>query len=969
MKCPSCGFINGSNVVKCANCGQSLVFDTSVSSVGSVASINAVENSVNSINTNVVNNVSANKVHVKKKKGKKLLALIIIILFIYLTPKCINFINKKFNSGDLVITNLKSSSKTGDKLFVVDTKLDNLKGKVRSLKGFKDGKIKIYVGNLILTEQNINKSFNITNFNLAEGLNNVEITYNLGKKNYKECILLYNNSLDNLGDLDNKDDDSDGLPNYLEEAYNTNKRLVDTDGDGLSDYQEVYLTGTNPTKIFTIEGLNDANNDMDGDGLSNIDEVRYGSNPMVYDTDSDGLSDGLEKQYGSNYKISDTDSDGFTDYDEVVKFNTSPVVKDDFVSGDISNNKNVSLLVNNISSNDIEKVNIVEAGYASLNERLDGYILPPYKIDSDVDINSTISFTISTLNLPSGSVPTIYEINSETMQYSEVPTYNNGTTISAAVTNTDNLYMLFDKNYLEKEFNNVSISDDVYNMTFSNGDHYMSASFPLFHIIRHFFNMKDVPNESLKIFCFGECEKSYLQGLEKILEDDYEGTIDFEIKKVNKLGYFFARRFYDLALNMLNKVCEKESDTCSSVTPINPDSVINTYFDVVTIFDVIGSDDVGTALLNDKSKISNFILTKQVDLSDTKDSNNDGISDALTELIISGNITTREGYNPFEGLTLDQINKNDDYDKDGLKNNEEISIEKLDGVYQIIMKSNPTKKDSDDDGILDPKDPKPLVSFDSRYVFRDLFKGEPSNVYGLIDEVNQSNKLYGVGNIIPYNNDWYVKYVDLDGVEKYSPYTYDFQFNIMYLGAEGGHLYAKDAAKAHDMFFDGNGKMFTEADATKDLRDDPSIVYYMDKTIDDYISLAKNTVVDGEKLVFENSNLMPGIDPAHTSDGSSQSTNVFGFLHYSSSNSIGEVSNNDGVYRIRLRYFIEDIYDWKNNSYEYGFAGQVEVMYYNQVLIGKAKNFLVHIEYDIEIYYDSNTGEKRVEKFMTPIYK
>ena len=43
-------------------------------------------------------------------------------------------------------------------------------------------------------------------------------------------------------------------------------------------------------------------------------------------------------------------------------------------------------------------------------------------------------------------------------------------------------------------------------------------------------------------------------------------------------------------------------------------------------------------------------------------------------------------------------------------------------------------------------------------------------------------------------------------------------------------------------------------------------------------------------------------------------------------------------------------------------------MYYNQVLLGHAKNFLVHIEYDAEIYYDSNTGEKKIEKFMTPIY-
>ncbi|MBR1377177.1 MAG: hypothetical protein IJ565_05170 [Bacilli bacterium] len=979
MKCSNCGLINGTTALTCANCGHSLTVEnnnaenpvaTAFNSVGS----NNVETMINQIPasnevvTQTINKVDMKKEKPKRKKGKKLLVLVFIILIIYLCPKITRFVNDEFNNNEVNITNLKSESETGDKLFVIDDKLDKITGKISTLKKLKDGTIKIYVGNLVLAEKNIGKKFTISDFPLAEGKNDVEITYIIGDKTISEHYYLYNNSLTNLGNLDNSDDDKDNVPNYLEEAYGTNKNLADSDNDGLSDYDEIYLTNTNPTLYASYNNISDSLNDADGDGLSNKDEILYGSNPTIYDTDGDGLSDSLEKQYGTNYSIKDTDGDGLSDYDEITNFNTSPLVKTTTVSGNISRNSDVNLLVNNISTNDIEKVSVVEAGYALLNEDLDGYILPPYKIDTDININSTISFNLSDLNIKEGSNPAIYEIDSNTLEYREVTSYNEGNTISAQVSNTDNLYMLFDKNYLMNEFNSIKTTENVYSTEFVIGDHYMSASLPLFHVVRHFFNMKDVPNESLKIFCFGECDKDYLSGLEKMLEEQYENTIDFEIKKINKLGYFFAKRMYNTSFNILNNICEKEDGLCETPETTNPDSKILQFASVATIFDIIGSDDLGIALLGDNNS-QNFVVTRTVQIDDNKDSNHDGISDSITELIIAGKITTKEGYNPFQGLTLDQINKNNDYDKDGIKNNDEISVENIDGVYTLVMKSDPTKKDSDNDGLVDNKDPYPLVSFDSNYVLRNSFKGEPSNVYSLIDEVNESNTLYGKGNIVPYNNGWYVKYVDLDGVEKYSPYNYDFQFNIMYLGAKGGHLYAKDAAKAHDMFFAATGKAFTESDATKELRDDPSVSYYMDKTIDDYIRLAKSTLVDGEKLIFENRNLMPGIDPAHTSDGSSQSTNVFGFLHYSSSDSIGEISNDNGVYRIKLRYFIEDVYDWKNNAYDYGFAGQVEVMYYNQVLIGKAKNFLVHIEYDAEIYYDSNTNEKKVEKFMTPIYQ
>ena len=65
--------------------------------------------------------------------------------------------------------------------------------------------------------------------------------------------------------------------------------LEDSDRDGLTNLQE-YQAGTNPI-----------NPDTDGDGLSDGDEVnKHHTNPLLADTDGDKISDGVEIQTGTN---------------------------------------------------------------------------------------------------------------------------------------------------------------------------------------------------------------------------------------------------------------------------------------------------------------------------------------------------------------------------------------------------------------------------------------------------------------------------------------------------------------------------------------------------------------------------------------------------------------------------------------------------------------------------------------------
>jgi hypothetical protein len=64
------------------------------------------------------------------------------------------------------------------------------------------------------------------------------------------------------------DSDGDSLTDLEEKALNTNINLIDSDFDGLSDYEEVKIYLTNPI-----------NPDTDADGFNDGDEVKSGYNP------------------------------------------------------------------------------------------------------------------------------------------------------------------------------------------------------------------------------------------------------------------------------------------------------------------------------------------------------------------------------------------------------------------------------------------------------------------------------------------------------------------------------------------------------------------------------------------------------------------------------------------------------------------------------------------------------------------
>jgi hypothetical protein len=122
-----------------------------------------------------------------------------------------------------------------------------------------------------------------------------------GLSDYREQNLIGTN-------FESADTDGDGLNDKLEYEGPTDPKLADTDQDGLSDSVELNQTQTDPTLADTDQdGIIDGLDDQDGDGLTNQAEVGiYGTSPLLADTDGDSISDRTELEISSDPKVATT---------------------------------------------------------------------------------------------------------------------------------------------------------------------------------------------------------------------------------------------------------------------------------------------------------------------------------------------------------------------------------------------------------------------------------------------------------------------------------------------------------------------------------------------------------------------------------------------------------------------------------------------------------------------------------------
>ena len=159
-----------------------------------------------------------------------------------------------------------------------------------------------------------------------------EDLYGGGDRDYNDII--YNITFTNLM----IDSDGDGLTDYMEthgimdnmgNTYCTDPDNPDTDGDGLTDGEEtgVSTTGSNPFIEYSFNVVSDPTKvDSDGDGIDDPDEAEFSTGMMDSDSDNDKLNDGFELEIGTEPLLKDTDFDDHDDYEEYYDSDHDPLV-------------------------------------------------------------------------------------------------------------------------------------------------------------------------------------------------------------------------------------------------------------------------------------------------------------------------------------------------------------------------------------------------------------------------------------------------------------------------------------------------------------------------------------------------------------------------------------------------------------------------------------------------------------------
>ena len=563
---------------------------------------------------------------------------------------------------------------------------------------------------------------------------------------------------------DTTDTDSDGLTDPVEEFYGTDINKIDTDNDGLSDYQEIALFNLDPlNKDTDSNGINDGDEDSDADSLSNSKELSLGTNPMVKDTDGDTLLDSEElTAYKTNPLSFDTDEDGADDGWEVLNefdplvFNVTfdIIVKAENISEGSVISAQVQIQTDGENASSLKVEEVVAGSHALITESIPGYLGSAYDFSTKGEIESaTITFEYDTsIGVISDEFqPRIYYFNEDIgiLEELENQTVENGK-ISVAVAHFSK-YILLNK----VEFDKVWESE--IKPPLSSGESADEITLDMIFVIDYSLSMDwNDPNQLFK-----QLSEEFINKLRD--DKDKAGAVKF-IRKATLVSELTANKEnvisaikginYDdgygsysgtdgsagikMALDELSK-SDAEYQFIVFITDgedngysYSYDSLIKTANENgVTIY-AVGMGSASEAVLKKISSQTGgnyYHATTGVSLNDvmnlddvfkdieastidlTVDTNYDGIPDYYNELIKQGILVLSNGSDQFSGIdfSVDKDgNESDDYDGDGIKNGDELIVVQLGDIVYMEMKSDPTKKDTDQDGFVDAIDPTPI---------------------------------------------------------------------------------------------------------------------------------------------------------------------------------------------------------------------------------------------------------------------
>lgn len=550
---------------------------------------------------------------------------------------------------------------------------------------------------------------------------------------------------DNVGDIfyyeynidEEKDIDNDNVPDYLENYFGTDINKTDTDGDGLSDYVELFVISTDPLlKDTDKNGINDGDEDTDGDGLTNLKEIEINTDLSKMDTDSDNLSDYDEYMvYGTDSLKYDTDGDGVSDGKEV-ELGTDPLVANtDFnvtVVADEQDNVKVSVETK-LSGNQVDTLSVEKyENELFFPSEMPGYIGGAYDFSVEGSINNaTIKFEFDNSLLSDKSFdPVIYYFNEDTQLLEEMKTTVEANVATATVTHFSK-YILLNRKVFQESFSwqdvwstgkysgveVVLVIDDSGSMT--SNDRYNQRLTVARNLVENLPNNSKIGvikfSDSInmltsKLTNDKEQAKSYLTST---YYQSYGGTYMYQA--INKAFLLFETTNESILKMMIVLSDGETGDTSlhsSVVNTANNNSVkiytvglgnCTSYFE--NYLKPLSNNTAGTFYLaSNANQLQNIYndISDRIDIE--TDSDGDGIPDYYEDNMIM-----------FNGVKIKLDKNNPDTDGDGLLDGEEVAelnYQYNDDKTKVIVTgrliSNPLEEDSDYDGREDSIDAAPI---------------------------------------------------------------------------------------------------------------------------------------------------------------------------------------------------------------------------------------------------------------------
>jgi len=210
--------------------------------------------------------------------------------------------------------------------------------------------------------------------------------------------------------------------------------IIDSDSDGITDLDEVLYVGSNQHKADTDDnGIDDYHDDFDSDGIINGEEVKLGTYAWTDDSDFDGVSDYDELYiYYTDPCEEDTDKDGADDLYEI-EHGMNPLVADksyvmEKSAGEIGPGTTVTVSVKMEVKNGLTDSfgigRVTSYDNPFIVPMIAGYMGPGYSIYADGEFDKaelTFLYDTSKWTLSDKFNPSVYYFNDETKSFEELP--------------------------------------------------------------------------------------------------------------------------------------------------------------------------------------------------------------------------------------------------------------------------------------------------------------------------------------------------------------------------------------------------------------------------------------------------------------------------------------------------------------------------------------------------------------------